>query len=82
MAGKQGRREAYIARVSRGEGFMPWQKKERTSPEKRAFRGSMERRKDEMLARRVRVIEWDYRSPEVVRCTACGAFCASGGAVA
>lgn len=54
MTGKQGR-EAYIARVSRGEGFMPWQKKERTSPEEQAFREATERRKDEMLARRVRV---------------------------
>jgi hypothetical protein len=49
------KRQEYVDRVTRGEGFMPWQPRETGSDAERAFRAEVERRKDEMLARRTRV---------------------------
>ncbi len=49
------RKADYVARVTRGEGWMPWQNQEQTSEEERAFRESVEQRKTDMLASRVRV---------------------------
>ncbi|MDP6776567.1 MAG: hypothetical protein QGI83_07375, partial [Candidatus Latescibacteria bacterium] len=48
-------RQAYVERVTRGEGFMPWQEHEHVSPAETEFRDRMERRKDEMLSRRTDV---------------------------
>jgi len=45
----------YIERVTRGEGWMPWQKREAVSPAEREFREQMERRKDAMRAGRTAV---------------------------
>ena len=56
MASEELRRKAdYLERVTRGEGFMPWQAQERLSPEEAAFREEMERRKEALLAGRMRV---------------------------
>ena len=49
------RRSECIRRMTRGEGFMPWQSKCRESTAERRFRQQMERRKDELLAGRQRV---------------------------
>lgn len=48
------RHAEYVARVTRGEGFMPWQKPGLSAKED-AFRVAMEARKDEMLRQRARV---------------------------
>jgi hypothetical protein len=45
----------YIARVARGEGFVPWQSHAATSPEESRFRARIEQRKTDLLARRIRV---------------------------
>ncbi|MBI2951146.1 heparinase II/III family protein, partial [bacterium] len=50
------RKADYVARVTRGEGWMPWQARDRTSEEERAFREKVERRKAEMLSSGVRVL--------------------------
>lgn len=42
----------FISAVTRGEGFMPWQPKDRMSPKEQTFRQEMEKRKDELLANR------------------------------
>ena len=52
--GDSDRKVEYVSAVVRGEGFLPWQEKG-VSDEERAFRAEMERRKDEMLAKRVPV---------------------------
>ncbi len=49
------RKADYVARVTRGEGWMPWQDQGSSSAEERAFREGVERRKEEMLSSRVRV---------------------------
>ncbi|MSS73752.1 MAG: hypothetical protein EXS64_20025 [Candidatus Latescibacteria bacterium] len=49
------RKAEYVERVTRGEGFVPWQDRDTISPEERAFRKAVERRKEEMLAARVPV---------------------------
>jgi len=49
------RKRDYIRRVTRGEGFMPWQARESSCPEEDEFRSRMERRKGRMLACRTRV---------------------------
>lgn len=51
MATNAARRKAkYVEAVTRGEGFMPWQRRESVSEEERAFRQAVERRKTRMLA--------------------------------
>ncbi len=50
------RKQEYIERVTRGEGFMPWQEPERVSYAEVEFRNVMEKRKDDILARRTKVI--------------------------
>ena len=47
-----GRKSEYVARVTRGEGFMPWQD-QGVSDAEVAFRAEIEARKDRMLAGRV-----------------------------
>ena len=49
------KRQEYMERVTRGEGFVPWQSREPVSPAEQEFRRMMEQRKDEMLARRLPV---------------------------
>ncbi len=49
------RKQEYIKRVTRGEGFMPWQKQEHVSYPEVEFREVMEKRKEDMLARRTTV---------------------------
>ncbi|MSS72756.1 MAG: hypothetical protein EXS64_14880 [Candidatus Latescibacteria bacterium] len=55
MAASASKRKAdYVEAVTRGEGWMPWQGRERVSEAERVFRAEVERRKDEMLGRRMR----------------------------
>ncbi|OGV62011.1 MAG: hypothetical protein A2498_01620 [Lentisphaerae bacterium RIFOXYC12_FULL_60_16] len=54
----------YLHRVTRGEGFMPWQKPEVSSPEERRFRATMERRKDTILSHQSRTGHPVLLSPE------------------
>jgi len=56
MIKRTDRRQEYVERVTHGEGFMPWQSRERTSPEEVEFRRQMVRRKDDLLKRRRRVV--------------------------
>jgi len=49
------RKADYVARVTRGERWMPWQDHNRTSEEERTFREEVERRKETMLSTGVRV---------------------------
>jgi len=49
------RKPEYIERVTRGEGFMPWQEQASVSAGEKAFREKIEKRKDEMLAARAKV---------------------------
>lgn len=49
------RKADYIDRVTRGEGFMPWQAQEPVSEQEQRFREAMERRKDALLAARMPV---------------------------
>jgi hypothetical protein len=44
----------YVERVTRGEGWMPWQSRGQSSTEERSFREGVERRKEEMLSSGVR----------------------------
>ena len=48
------RKAEYVDAVTRGAGFMPWQERG-VSEDERAFRESIERRKDEILAGRIEV---------------------------
>ncbi|MSS72755.1 MAG: hypothetical protein EXS64_14875 [Candidatus Latescibacteria bacterium] len=49
------RKAEYVEAVTRGEGWMPWQRREPVSEEERTFRQAVERRKGRMLAERDRV---------------------------
>jgi hypothetical protein len=48
-------RQELVDRVTRGEGFMPWQARDISSEEEQAFRKAVEQRKDQMLAHRIQV---------------------------
>ncbi|MHC4403086.1 MAG: heparinase II/III domain-containing protein [Planctomycetota bacterium] len=59
------RKSEYVARVTRGEGFMPWQD-HGVSNDEVAFRGEIEARKDRMLAARVPVRHPEMLTPEEI----------------
>ncbi len=59
------RKSKYVARVTRGDGFMPWQDRG-VSDDEVAFRTEIEARKDRMLAARVPVGHPVMLSPEEI----------------
>ena len=59
------RKSEYVARVTAGEGFMPWQE-QGVSEEEVAFRRQIEARKDRMLAARVPVRHPVMLTPEEI----------------
>jgi hypothetical protein len=59
------RKSQYVARVTRGEAFMPWQD-QGVSHEEEAFRREIEARKDRMLAGRVAVQRPVMLTPEEI----------------
>ena len=60
------RKAEYVEAVTRGEGWMPWQRRESVSEEERAFRQAVERRKTRMLAESGRVRHPVLMTEEVI----------------